>query len=116
MAASGSCAAGAIVAKFRAVKSTSFARRALAVLSVGFGLYSLSSPPPTATAQTRNASQKLEAIREESRELAATNAALLREVNALRTDVSAVEDRARADLGMVYPDEVVLRVRRASTP
>jgi tetratricopeptide (TPR) repeat protein len=52
------------VAKFRAVKSTSFARRALAVLSVGFGLYSLSSPPPTATAQTRNASQKLEAIRQ----------------------------------------------------
>ncbi|HEX2874136.1 MAG TPA: PEGA domain-containing protein [Polyangiaceae bacterium] len=62
--AGGSCAAGPIVAKFRAVKSTSFARRALAVLSVGFGLYSLSSPPPTATAQTRNASQKLEAIRQ----------------------------------------------------
>lgn len=62
--AGGTCAAGPIVAKFRAVKSTSFARRALAVLSVGFGLYSLSSPPPTATAQTRNASQKLEAIRQ----------------------------------------------------
>lgn len=64
MIAGGSCAAGPIVAKFRAVKSTSFARRALAVLSVGFGLYSLSSPPPIATAQTRNASQKLEAIRQ----------------------------------------------------
>jgi tetratricopeptide (TPR) repeat protein len=58
------CAAGAIVAKFRAVKSTSFARRALAVLSVGFGLYSLSSPPHLASAQTRSASQKLEAIRQ----------------------------------------------------
>jgi len=58
------CAAGAIVAKFRAVKSTSFARRALAVLSVGFGLYALSAPPHTASAQTRNASQKLEAIRQ----------------------------------------------------
>jgi tetratricopeptide (TPR) repeat protein len=58
------CAAGAIVAKFRAVKSTSFARRALAVLSVGLGLYSLSAPPHAASAQTRNASQKLEAIRQ----------------------------------------------------
>lgn len=58
------CAAGAIVAKFRAVKSTSFARRALAVLSVGFGLYALSAPPRAASAQTRSASQKLEAIRQ----------------------------------------------------
>ena len=53
-----------IVAKFGAVKSTSFAHRALAVLSVGFGLYALSAPLNTATAQTRNASQKLEAIRQ----------------------------------------------------
>ena len=60
--------------------------------------------------------QKLEALREESRELAVQNSALLRDVNALRTDVSAIEDRARADLGMVYPDEVVLRVRRESAP
>jgi tetratricopeptide (TPR) repeat protein len=52
------------VAKFRAVKSTSFARRALAVLSLGFGLYTLGTAPHTATAQTRNASQKLEAIRQ----------------------------------------------------
>jgi len=52
------------VAKFRAVKSTSFARRAIAVLSVGLGLYTLSTSLPTATAQTRNASQKLEAIRQ----------------------------------------------------
>ena len=52
------------MAKFRAVKSTSFARRALAVLSVGFGLYTLSTSPHSASAQTRNASQKLEAIRQ----------------------------------------------------
>ncbi len=61
---SSSCAAGAIVANFHAVKSTSFARRALAVLSVGIGLYTLGTAPTTATAQTRNASQKLEAIRQ----------------------------------------------------
>lgn len=60
--------------------------------------------------------EKLEATRAEARELAAENAALYREVNALRTDVNAIEDRARGDLGMVYPDEVVLRVRRDGTP
>ena len=52
------------MAKFRAVKSTSFAHRALAVVSVGFGLYALSVPLNTAIAQTRSASQKLEAIRQ----------------------------------------------------
>ncbi|HVY31169.1 MAG TPA: PEGA domain-containing protein [Polyangiaceae bacterium] len=46
------------------MKSTSFARRALAVLSLGFGLYSLGIAPQLATAQTRSASQKLEAIRQ----------------------------------------------------
>ena len=56
--------------------------------------------------------QQLELARTQARELAARNAVLYREVNALRTDVGAIEDRARGDLGMVYPDEVVLRVRR----
>lgn len=55
---------------------------------------------------------QLRAQQAEARELAAGNATLLREVQALRTDVGAIEDRARADLGMVYPDEIVLRVRR----
>jgi tetratricopeptide (TPR) repeat protein len=59
-----SCAAGAIVAKFRAVKSSFFARRAFALLSVGVGLYALSTAPSTATAQTRSGSQKLETIRQ----------------------------------------------------
>jgi tetratricopeptide (TPR) repeat protein len=57
------CAAGAIVAKFRAVKS-SFARLSLALLSMGLGLYTLGEGARTATAQTRSASQKLEAIRQ----------------------------------------------------
>jgi len=52
------------VAKFRAVKSSFFARRALALLSVGVGLYALGTTPSTAVAQTRGASQKLEAIRQ----------------------------------------------------
>ena len=56
--------------------------------------------------------QELEQARADALELAAGNAALYREVEALRSDVGAIEDRARADLGMVYPDEVVLRVRQ----
>ncbi len=50
----------------------------------------------------------------EAKELAARNAELVREIEALRTDVGAIEDRARADLGMVYPDEIVLRVAAPS--
>ena len=46
----------------------------------------------------------------QARALAAGNAALVRDIEALRTDVHAIEDRARADLGMVYPDEIVMRV------
>jgi cell division protein FtsB len=57
-------------------------------------------------------SAQLSELQAEARELAAGNATLYREVQALHGDVSAIEDRARADLGMVYPDEVVLRVRR----
>ena len=53
---------------------------------------------------------QLRVLEDEARGLVAGNAALAREVDALRTDVGAIEDRARADLGMVYPDEVVLRV------
>ena len=53
---------------------------------------------------------QIEELTGEAREVAARNAALRREVAALRSDVSAIEDRARADLGMVYPDEIVLRL------
>ncbi len=57
-------------------------------------------------------SAQLTELQAEAQKLAAGNATLYREVQALHSDVSAIEDRARADLGMVYPDEVVLRVRR----
>jgi cell division protein FtsB len=56
--------------------------------------------------------RQLEDMRAQSRVVAAENQALYREVEALRNDVGAIEARARADLGMVYPDEIVLRVRR----
>jgi cell division protein FtsB len=59
---------------------------------------------------------QLEQLQGDARTLAAGNTALAREVEALRSDVRAIEDRARADLGMVYPDEIVLRVRRGGDP
>lgn len=53
---------------------------------------------------------QIEELTAEARTVAARNAALRREIDALRTDIGAIEDRARADLGMVYPDEIVLRL------
>jgi outer membrane murein-binding lipoprotein Lpp len=53
---------------------------------------------------------QLEQLLAEAREVGARNAVLRRDIAALRTDITAIEDRARADLGMVYPDEIVLRL------
>lgn len=53
---------------------------------------------------------QLQALDDEARTLSAGNVALARDVEALKTDVGAIEERARTDLGMVYPDEIVLRV------
>lgn len=53
---------------------------------------------------------QIEELTAEAREVATRNAALRRDIAALRSDVRAIEDRARTDLGMVYPDEVVLRI------
>lgn len=63
--------------------------------------------------RTQKLHTQIEELDTEARELAAKNAALVRDIEALRTDVGAIEDRARADLGMVYPDEIVLRVKEA---
>jgi cell division protein FtsB len=54
--------------------------------------------------------EQIDALDAEARTLAAGNAALRREIRGLATDIGAVEERARADLGMAYPDEVVFRV------
>jgi cell division protein FtsB len=59
---------------------------------------------------------QLDALDTEARALAAGNAALARDIAALETDVHAIEDRARDDLGMVYPDELVVHVVREGTP
>jgi len=60
---------------------------------------------------------QLDELETEARALDTVNADLAREIEALRTSVGAIEDRARADLGMVYPDEIVLRVvKPGATP
>lgn len=46
----------------------------------------------------------------EAKTLTEHNARVIRDIEALRSDVGAIEDRARADLGMVYPDEIVLKI------
>jgi cell division protein FtsB len=53
---------------------------------------------------------QLDELDVEERALVEKNAALARQIRALSSDVRAVEDRARSDLGMVYPDEIVIRV------
>ena len=42
------------------------------------------------------------------------NLRLVREIEALRVDLHTIESRARAELGMVYPNELVLRIGAGS--
>ena len=65
----------------------------------------LSRDPRTAKLEAQ-----LDQLAAEERALTAHNAALARRIEALKTDVGAIEDRARADLGMTYPDEIVIRL------
>lgn len=58
---------------------------------------------------------QLDQLEAQARTLADDNATLAREVTALRTDVHAIEVRAREDFAMVYPDEIVVRVERTSS-
>jgi|SRR5580692_5279255 hypothetical protein len=57
---------------------------------------------------------QLEQLRAEARTLEVGNAVLARDVYALHNDVRAIEARAREDFAMVYPDEIVMQLRRAS--
>src|SRR5688572_7048517 len=66
--------------------------------------------------RTDKLERQLAEIAAEARELDANNARLARDIEALRSDVTAIEERARADLGMVYPDELVLRVTAGGPP
>jgi cell division protein FtsB len=59
---------------------------------------------------------QIEQLAAEAREVGARNATLRRDIAALRSDIGAIEDRARADLGMVYPGELVLRMPQEPEP
>ena len=54
---------------------------------------------------------QLDELDKETAAVSERNATLARQVHALSTDVRAIEDRARADLGMVYPGEITIRVQ-----
>ena len=61
--------------------------------------------------RTAKLAAQVEALDADAKALAVGNAAMIRDIEALRTDIGAIEDRARADLGMVYPDEIVLEIK-----
>jgi cell division protein FtsB len=53
---------------------------------------------------------QLRATDDKIRALDRSNAALLDDITGLRTEVGAIERRARDELGMVYPGELVLQI------
>lgn len=48
--------------------------------------------------------------------LAEENQRLRHQIEALRSDVTAIEDIAREELGMVRPDEIIIRIEEAPAP
>ena len=88
------------------------ARLALAlVVAIGIGYVPgevMRRDPRTAKLRAQ-----LDELDTEARSLATGNAALIRDVEALREDVHAIEDRARSELNMVYPDEIVVQIGHA---
>ena len=60
--------------------------------------------------RTSKLEQQLGGLAAEEHQLTKHNAGLILAIEAMRSDVGAIEDRARADLGLVYPDELILRV------
>ncbi len=57
----------------------------------------------------RRLQAKLDAKLQANAELAASNQRLAAEVDDLRQGLEMVEERARADLGMVKPDEILVQ-------
>ena len=85
------------------------ARLGLAVI-VAIGIGYLPGQILSRDPRTSKLEGQIDELDDEAKALTDHNAALVRRIEALRTDVGAIEDRARADLGMTYPDEVVFRV------
>jgi cell division protein FtsB len=58
---------------------------------------------------------QLATLQQEADRLATDNASKRNAVEGLQNRVDAIEDRARHDLGMVYPNEIIIRIDRASS-
>ncbi len=65
---------------------------------------------PAANRQIERLRTQLDKTRAETEELRRQTRELVREIDALRNDPSAVAEIARDDLGMVRPDEIIIRL------
>lgn len=54
--------------------------------------------------------RQVSGLEREIDEVEQKNLRMVREIEALRSDIHTIESRARAELGMVYPNELVLRI------
>ncbi len=81
-------------------------RVVLAVLVAGL----IAWVPASDDARATRLRDQLDRLRTESVGLRVRNGIVAAEVDALRTDPSAIEAHARDELGMVYPGELVVRL------
>jgi cell division protein FtsB len=82
----------------------------LALLLVMLGLQHRLLVAPGNLFDLANLQDRVQRERDDVDQLAERNAQLTAEVDDLRTGLSAVEDRARSELGMIKPGETFIRV------
>lgn len=82
----------------------------LALLLVMVGLQHRLLLAPGNLFDLTNLHDRVQRERDDVDQLAERNAQLTAEVDDLRTGLSAVEDRARSELGMIKPGETFIRV------
>jgi cell division protein FtsB len=78
-----------------------------AAVAVGLALAAWSASAEGGFRRYLKLSNDVGALREKNVKLAAKNAALLREIDALRKSPEAQEQAAREDLGFVRPNELI---------
>jgi len=83
-----------------------------AAVAVGLALAAWSASAEGGFRRYLKLSNDVAALRDKNVKLAAKNAALLREIDALRKSPEAQEQAAREDLGFVRPNEVIFTLER----
>ena len=83
---------------------------AAAALAVSLAYVPYRLLDPVGTRQIGELRSELRKTRARKAALEAENAQYRRDIRGLRTDPTVIEDLARDDLGMVRPDEIVIRV------